>query len=472
MFYAMRCAAIVVVVAALSATLGCGDDPLAGVDVPQWPSASEWNTATLAGETSMTQLLALVRTLGSETAKQQMAGALAADPSIERTEITDQGLWIGYRNGTCCMLLLDPLAGSGDSPDPFAAVESIAVAVPTQNQRVKIAATVGVKSRITRAIVLIPEYSHYKTYADLLISTMDAGFERMNAPRAERYLDEACTIDKYTSLSGYDLIYFDNHGVSMSDPVRNAPNIFLLTGHRVFGESTWTDVKAKYDGLLSMQQIQPVLLDHEGEVREYLALAPGFVTSGVNFGAKRTMVWLGFCNSWRGTWASELIDGYGASACLGWDRPTFCVAELSLGAKMFAGMCDTTFPIPMTLGFWYANTRVSYVDETKTTVTLQMRGNPDIDFWEKTDEDVPLCDYATVRVVNGTDVPIYVSALAPDGASRSSMIHEAYGETTLSLPPGHYTLSAEGLPWYAKKWQQEIDLSCAGYRWDLDPVSG
>ena len=472
MIGAARITLLVAAAAAISTMLACGGGLPPDISVPEGPSAREWNTAVDSGKTSLTQLLALAATLGSETAKQQMADSLASDSAVERTEITDQGLWIGYRNGTCCMLLLDPLAGSADTLDPFITAESTAGAAPVDDGPFHIAATVGIKSRITRAIVLIPEYSHYKTYADLMLSTMDAGFERMNAPRAERYLDEACTIDRYSSLSGYDLIYFDNHGVRMFDPLRAAPNTFLLTGHRVSGESTWTDVKIKYEGLLALRQIQPVVTDDHGDVRSYLAVAPAFVTSGLNSSGKKTMVWLGFCNSWRGTWATELIDRCGAWVCLGWDKPTFCVAELSLGRKMFAGMCDTTFPIPMTLEFWYANTRVSYFDPTtETTVTLQIQGNQDLAFWEKTDEDVPLCDLAGVRVVNGTDVPIYVSASTPDGASRASMIHEAYGETTLSLAPGHWTLSAEGLPWYGKTWEREIDLTCSGYEWYLDPVS-
>ena len=119
----------------------------------------------------------------------------------------------------------------------------------------------------------------------------------------------SATLDKFASLSSYGYIQIYSHGSPW--PSRsNASEVYLLTGEKVSETTT-----KKYLDDIQLGNIM-IKFVRETASNTYW-INPTFFTKYNNFQNSGSLIYGGFCHSFRGTWASKLVTNAKAKVYLG-----------------------------------------------------------------------------------------------------------------------------------------------------------
>jgi len=380
-----------------------------------------------------------------DTAAEEIAQRIETDANVSWARATEQGVAIEYLSGLRAALLFQsPDVTPPDSARPRARIPRTA-AGPTRSSAEagpRVAADGG---EDTQALLLIPtltEFADVYCLSDTsarpgdFVDNLRASLSAVDAS-ATYYLDDDCTVERYTadSLKGYDVIHLESHG--MLWPERDGvtcEDVYLQTG-----EQPDADSKEKYRNDLQAGKL--VLGWHKtgaGQWQELYYVGSEFVTSGLDLSDTHTLVWLGFCNSWRGAWQQRFLESANAAACLGWNNVANLWEASSLAEQMYAALCDTTLWSPMSLGTWYdqAETTVEIlldehdpddpVDDEWGPVTLMTEGDPTLTLWDAEQPDRlvwraqigDLGYYASPTVAGGR---VYVPAAPAGGTEQAGL---------------------------------------------------
>ncbi len=350
------------------------------------------------------ELQALLLTTDEETAKQQMVLKISADPAVEWAESGPQGISIQYQNGLRAAIVLDtedlnPAVDEGNGELEGKLIfgggsggrggsgfrESDVSTVPASK----------------KTLLLNPHNWERKTYADSLIATANTVFARCGFQNFETYFNEAATVGQFKSLEGYGIIHIYSHGYAW--PNRDNPTeIYVMTGHVTDPLTTalfWAEEYTEDEDFLCSWTEFP----KKGERNEVYWLSPALIADYNDLTEDGSLVYLGFCHSWRGSWQKEMgIEGAGAAACLGWDWSVWTDKNVALAKSLYNLLGDKTYWSPVSLEFWYDNTDADYekldtngtadvMDDFFRTVTLRRGGSGYLTLWEEEEEEETPC---------------------------------------------------------------------------------
>lgn len=156
---------------------------------------------------------------------------------------------------------------------------------------------------------------------------------------------------------------------------------------------------------------------HDGKRPALFSIAPSFLTAGNDFTPSGTLVYLGFCFSWMGTWSTAIVNDAHAADAVGFDWSVTGQANIGWASSMYRTMGDKKAIAPVELGQWYAG-----IDTTATvgegaeahSVSLHYAGASDLTLWapDPTQRDVWSADIgywsaSPLAVANGQ---VFVSA--------------------------------------------------------------
>jgi hypothetical protein len=420
-------------------------------------------------------LQSLLASMGDEeAAKAEMVSRLNSDPAVEWAEATSFGIAIRYVDGTETGIVLDwedgeppgMMDGEGD------AVDGSEFLPAKTSRRTKSPDLVESK----RTILLNPHYWERQEHTDSLMATANTRFRECGFNEFVVYKDRQCSIPRFMQLSDYGVVHIYSHGVTWPNKY-NIQRVYVMTGH-IATKRSLAFLRGRNLVPQKVAYMRTNFLD-EGTRKPVYVLSADFLTQYNDFSQSKSLVYLGFCYSYHGDFQTKIVEQAHAQAALSMSWRVWTEKSAAWAEEMYNAMGNTSLDEPVNLRAWYNSGPHQYAAQdadgsgnpTTMTVRLRAKGNGDLILWEKPEEPPP-CDTAEVVVVNGTDAEaVYITAYKPDGASLGGMIHQAYGETTLYLPPGQWMLEAEGLPWYPRTWELELNVTCAGYRWFLDPVS-
>jgi hypothetical protein len=306
--------------------------------------------------------------LDSTVAKDSLVKILLADPNVQMAQSSSQGIAIKYTNGMRGGILFDPKDGEevagkgsefklnsyyGGDPGP------------------------GHKPSSKGTIFLNPSYWQRQHWADPLVAKANASFAKTGYNNFEVFTNAQCTVDKFTSLSGYGVVHIYTHGWAWPDD-NNITEVYMLTGEAYSAATT-----TKY---LSEIQSGKILMGTDHGANHYW-LSPSFFAHYNNFSDDTTLFYGGFCYSGLGGWKDTLIQVAKAGAYVGFDWHVFTNWNAAWGRHMYTHMSDTSLARPMPLAEWRSadpDTDNTYLDNEpgcQKYVSVWNYGYADLVLW-------------------------------------------------------------------------------------------
>lgn len=313
-------------------------------------------------------LNALFAHLDSTAAKDSLVNILLADPNVQTAQSNSQGILVQYTNGMRGGILLNP--EDGEDAAGLSSQYKLGSALGGDPGP-------GHKPSSKRTIFLNPSYWERQPWANPLTATADAAFAKAGYNAFEKYVNAQCTIDKFTSLSGYGIVHIYTHGIAWPNK-NNIQEVYMLTGE-AFSQAT-TD---KYFADIKAGKI-PIVVYVDGN--KY-CISPSFFARHNNFSDDTTLVYGGFCYSGLGGWKDTLIQVAKAGAYVGFDWHVLTNMNSAWARHMYSHMCDTSALAPMTIGEWQSadpDTGNTYFDNEvacKKWVTVWNYGYTDLVLW-------------------------------------------------------------------------------------------
>jgi hypothetical protein len=305
--------------------------------------------------------------LDSTVAKDSLVKILLADPNVQMAQSNSQGILVQYTNGMRGGILLNPEDGedaAGLSP------------------QYKLGSTLGGdpgpghKPSSKKTIFLNPSYWERQAWADPLTTTADAAFAKVGMNAFEKYVNAQCTIDKFTSLSGYGVVHIYTHGIAWPNK-NNIQEVYMLTGETASQATT-----DKYFAEIKAGKL-PIVIYAAGN--KY-CISPSFFARHNNFSDDTTLVYGGFCYSGLGGWKDTLPQIAKAGAYVGFDWHVLTNMNSAWARFLYKQMSDTSRLTPLTLGDWRdaPDTNANYFDnepQCQKWVSVWNYGYADLVLW-------------------------------------------------------------------------------------------
>jgi hypothetical protein len=308
--------------------------------------------------------------LDSTVAKDSLVKILLADPNVQTAQTSSQGIAIQYTNGMRGGVFLN----SEDLGGPVPPEDS-----PKLGKNLGGNPGLGHKPSSKKTIFLNPSYWERQEYADPLTATADAGFAKIGFDAFEKYVNDQCTIDKFTALEGYGVVHIYSHGWAW--PNKNAiQEVYLLTGEAYSSASPTLE---KY--LDEVQSGKILMGDYHNAI--YYWISPSFFAAHNNFSDDTTLVYGGFCYSELGGWRDTLIQVAKAGGYVGFDWHVWTSWNALWARSMYQQLCDTSKASSMNLGDWrttgsiVSNTYWDDEPECQKWVSVWNYGYTDLVLW-------------------------------------------------------------------------------------------
>jgi hypothetical protein len=316
-----------------------------------------------------TTLNALLIQMDTTAAKDSLVKLFVADTAnVESATAGSQGVLVQYKNGMRGGVLLNPEdLGEPLPPDDLPKLGGASSDDPGP----------GHKPSSKKTIFLNPSYWERQAYADPLTATADAGFAKIGFNAFEKYVNDQCTIDKFTSLEGYGVVHIYSHGWAWPNK-NNIQEVYLLTGEAASPATT-----GKY--LWDIQHGKILLGAYHGANRYFIS--PSFFARHNNFVDDTTLVYCGFCYSLNGGWQDTLTQIAKAGAVVGFDWHVLTSWNALWARSMYLQLCDTSKASSMNLGDWRTTGSIvsnNYWDDEvgdKRWVSVWNRGYSDLVLW-------------------------------------------------------------------------------------------
>ena len=191
---------------------------------------------------------------------------------------------------------------------------------------------------------------------------------------ADTVLYTSATLDKFAGLSSYGYIHIYSHGWAWPSRT-NASEVYLLTGEKASEATTkkyWDDIKS---GNIK------IALVRETASNTYW-ITPAFFTKYNNFQNCGSLIYGGFCHSFRGTWASNLVTNAKAKVYLGYDWSVFTNFNIETSLEFLNLLTNYYTNGPITVGEYFnLHTDPVRVWKDNRWVTLIYNGASDFALW-------------------------------------------------------------------------------------------
>jgi hypothetical protein len=379
------------------------------------------------------QLRTLAAAQGAETAKSQLVSQIGADARVAKVESSPQGISIEYKSGLRTAIMLEPKDVDPNANPPATSVAK-GIFKPVGSESAK---TV---SPSKKTLFMNPHYWQRSVEADRILAAADYRFDSCGLQRFERQLGEACTLARFMDLSDYSVVHFYSHGWAWPSQ-KNLQELYLMTGE--VGDPLIIGILALGGAIPKDVIVVEMAFGSADRFEKMLFVSPTFIASHNNFLAAKTLVYLGFCYSWMGTWSTKMTDDAGAYVALGFDGEVDTDYNANWSISMYNKLCDHTYWSPVTVGFWYDNIDSDYetdVDGKAQTIEMHFAGVRELVLWDETESQPPVLTALTIpdpvlaKVLSTTLINRY--GIAHDG-SNSFQTTDLAKIKNLTWSPGY-----------------------------------
>jgi hypothetical protein len=326
-----------------------------------------------------TELRQLMATQSPESARNQMVQRLSADPMVEQVAKSLQGLSVQYKNGLRAAIMLDPR----DRPQTTAQTSGAKAFVPNS----LVLKAVGPDAGARKTLFMDPHYWERKDEADQIVQTANARFLASGLEPFVQYLGTDCTLDRYQNLQDYSVVHLTGHAWPYPSE-ENVQEVYLMTGEPA---DPFMIGLFKLGGLIP-DEILPVniVFGSSDKKQALFFISPRFIARWNNFNDQKTLLYLGFCYSGKGTWRDTMDTGAQAGASISFDGAVPAASNASWALSMYNNMGDRTGAGPASVGSWYDNVgrQVQFYDLDKDrnvqlyTVNILLTGDPQLTLWD------------------------------------------------------------------------------------------
>lgn len=333
----------------------------------------------------------------TEAAKTEMVNRLSSNPSVEWAESSYFGIAIKYKDGTETGIALDledddppgMVDGGGDDLDEadFPAAKS--------SRTMKSVNLVASK----KSILLNPHYWEREVYADELITTANARFRECDFDEFVVYKNEECRIAKFMRLSDYGIVHIYSHGLAWPNK-HNTQRVYLMTGHIATASSL---------AFMQSRNLVPHKVMYlwgkfgsQNTKKPIYLISADFIAEHNDFSASKSLLYLGFCHSYRAGFQDTIVTSAHAQAALSMNWTVSTRKNVDWAMSMYNALGDTSHDGPMNLRTWYTTSTHQYVRQDKdangnpitVTVRLRAKGNGETILWEKPEKMDPCLERA------------------------------------------------------------------------------
>ena len=220
--------------------------------------------------------------------------------------------------------------------------------------------------------------SHYYERSALLsrINFFDSfkNFLANQGYSADTVLYTSATLDKFAGLSSYGYIHIYSHGWAWPSRT-NASEVYLLTGEKASEATTkkyWNDIQSGNIKIAFVRQT----------ASNTYWINPAFFTKYNNFQNSGSLIYGGFCHSFRGTWANQLVTNAKAKVYLGYDWSVFTNFNIETSLDFLNMLTNYYTSGPITVGEYFnLHNDPVRVWKDNRWVTLIYNGASDFALW-------------------------------------------------------------------------------------------
>lgn len=352
---------------------------------------AEADLAVLAEADAELQLL-LASMGDEEAAKAEMVNRLSGNPAVEWAEASSYGIAIKYADGTETAIALDledddppgMVDGGGD------AIDGSDFLPAKVSRRMKSADLV--ESRKT--ILLNPHYWERGTLTDHLIATANGRFRECGLDDFVVYKNEQCRIAKFMKLSDYGVVHIYSHGLAWPSK-HNAQRVYVMTGH-IASSKSLAFMRSRNLVPHKVAYVWTKYLD-ENTRKPLYVLSADFLAECNDLSQSKSLVYLGFCHSYRGDFQAKIVERAHAQAALSMNWVVSTAKNVAWAEGMYNALGNTSLDAPVDLRAWYSSAPHQYACQDSdaggnpmtVTVRLCAKGNGDLILWEKPEEMDP-----------------------------------------------------------------------------------
>ncbi|MBP7933149.1 MAG: hypothetical protein KA354_00760 [Phycisphaerae bacterium] len=346
---------------------------------------AEASLATLAEADEDLQSL-LATTGDEEAAKAEVVNRLSGNPAVEWAQASSFGIAIKYTDGTETGIALnleddDPpgmVDGGGDVADG-------SDFLPAKTSRTMKSPDL-VESKKT--ILLNPHYWERQPLTDHLIATANTRFRECGFDDFVVYKDEQCRIAKFMHLSDYGIVHIYSHGLAWPSK-HNAQRVYVMTGHIATPKSL-AFMRSRDLVPHKVGYVRTPYLDQNTRKPVYV-ISADFLTQYNDLSQSKSLVYLGFCHSYRADFQDKIVEAGHAQAALSMSWVVSTKKNVAWAEEMYNALGNTALDTPVDLRAWYRSAPHQYARQDEdangnpitVTVRLHAKGNGDLILWEK-----------------------------------------------------------------------------------------
>jgi len=331
------------------------------------------------------------QTMDSLEAINKLQQLFLSDPSVTSATIGSQGIAVQYSNGMRGGISLNPENALGEDSLIMSPIPKI----PN--------APLNGKSLVNKKkmIFLSPAYWELTTYSNMMLSTFGIYLPKSGF-NLTVYENNGASVDRFTQLADYGIIYFDSHGWAWPDK-KNIEEVYLLTGEEANDKTT-----KKYGDDLKKGDVPIVIIDSEGRKKNVYWLSSKFITSHNDFSKDTILMVGGFCYSFLGGW-DQLYAKFAKGAYFGFDWGVRYWRCVQWSKSLIDSLCDTIRKPPFNPERWMTGTAIAksyYDDKESRTVHINYVGDATLTLWKDSAQVVtnPITNITSTTATGGGNI--------------------------------------------------------------------
>jgi hypothetical protein len=279
---------------------------------------------------------------------------------VTSATVGSQGIAVEYSNGMGGGIFFNPEDYPEESMRPVNGVETVSpLSYPKS----------GVNNK--KVIFLNPSYWERAQWADGIIQNYNQNLPRVFFSLQGVYKDQAATLDRFASLSGYGVIHVYSHGWAWPTSA-NISDVYLMTGEVANLMATakyWSDMK-KRNVIMSKSKTG------SGWKNIYF-IKKAFITSHNDFSKDTVLFYGGFCYSFLGSW-SQITSAFAKGSYFGFTWSVRTSKNAAWNVSLVDSLCDTVARPGYTSGSWIGASKPSksyWDNKAGKTVSIQHTGD-------------------------------------------------------------------------------------------------
>lgn len=291
------------------------------------------------------------------------------DTLVSNAYFDDQGLNVQYKNGVRGGIFVDGADNEQVLDKPIK---------HQKNNNLKYLQKESLTIPTSKKVLFINPHYHERSSllfdVDFFVRYLD-NFDMVKYDIFNK-LDNDATLDVFANMSSYGYIHIYSHGRSWPNKT-NLSEVYLLTGEKVSNATN-----NKYADDINAGNII-IQFSRSTNANTYF-INPTFIAKYNNFQESGSLIYGGFCFSFLGNWANQLVTNAKAKVYMGFDWSVSTKFNIDLAMILSDLLCWDDSLAPQTVGSFMIDSTVKktrWSTKEHRWVTLKYNGASDFALW-------------------------------------------------------------------------------------------